>query len=50
MIRKLLIFNTLRTNALGLNKSLYSDSCTASAAEIVINNLKPYVQVIQIEM
>lgn len=46
---KALDFNTLRTNALGLNKVyILTSNSTASAAEIVINNLKPYVQVIQI--
>ncbi|WP_223609436.1 S41 family peptidase [Chryseobacterium sp. OSA05B] len=42
-------FNTLRANALGLNKVyVLSSNSTASASEIVINNLKPYLQVIQI--
>ncbi|MDN3693694.1 S41 family peptidase [Chryseobacterium tructae] len=46
---KALDFNTLRTNALGLNKVyILSSNSTASAAEIVINNLKPYLQVIQV--
>lgn len=42
-------FNTLRANALGLGKVyILTSNSTASAAEIVINNLKPYMQVIQI--
>lgn len=42
-------FNTLRANALGLNKVyILASNSTASASEIVINNLKPYMQVIQI--
>ncbi|KFF17877.1 S41 family peptidase [Chryseobacterium sp. JM1] len=42
-------FNTLRANALGLNKVyVLSSSSTASASEIVINNLKPYLQVVQV--
>ncbi|WP_083190040.1 S41 family peptidase [Chryseobacterium artocarpi] len=42
-------FNALRSNALGLNKVyILTSNSTASAAEIVINNLKSYVQVIQI--
>lgn len=46
---KAIDFNTLRANALGLNKVyIFSSNSTASAAEIVINNLKPYLQVIQI--
>lgn len=46
---KALDFNTLRTNALGLNKVyILTSNSTASAAEIVINNLKPYMQVIQV--
>ncbi|MCS4304155.1 S41 family peptidase [Chryseobacterium sp. BIGb0232] len=46
---KALDFNTLRTNALGLNKVyILTSNSTASAAEIVINNLKPYLQVIQV--
>lgn len=46
---KALDFNTLRTNALGLNKVyILTANSTASAAEIVINNLKPYMQVIQV--
>lgn len=46
---KALDFNTLRTNALGLSKVyVLTSNSTASAAEIVINNLKPYLQVIQV--
>nr|WP_315035435.1 S41 family peptidase [uncultured Chryseobacterium sp.] len=46
---KALDFNTLRANALGLNKVyILTSNSTASAAEIVVNNLKPYLQVIQI--
>ncbi|AZA83228.1 peptidase S41 [Chryseobacterium lactis] len=46
---KALGFNTLRANALGLNKVyILTSNSTASAAEIVVNNLKPYLQVIQI--
>ncbi|AZA76192.1 peptidase S41 [Chryseobacterium sp. G0186] len=46
---KALDFNALRANALGLNKVyILTSNSTASAAEIVINNLKPYLQVIQI--
>lgn len=46
---KAISFNALRTNALGLNKVyILTSNSTASAAEIVINNLKPYLQVIQI--
>lgn len=46
---KALDFNSLRTNALGLNKVyILTSNSTASAAEIVINNLKPYMQVIQV--
>lgn len=46
---KALDFNTLRANALGLNKVyILASNSTASAAEIVINNLKPYMQVIQV--
>ena len=42
-------FNTLHTNSLNLNKVyILSSNSTASAAEIVINNLKPYLQVIQV--
>lgn len=45
---KAIDFNTLRINALGLGKVyILTSNSTASAAEIVINNLKPYVQVIQ---
>ncbi|ATN04860.1 peptidase S41 [Chryseobacterium indologenes] len=46
---KALDFNTLRTNALGLGKVyILTSNSTASAAEIVVNNLKPYMQVIQV--
>ncbi len=46
---KALDFNTLRANALGLQKVfILTSNSTASAAEIVVNNLKPYMQVIQI--
>ncbi|WP_160139684.1 S41 family peptidase [Chryseobacterium sp. c4a] len=46
---KALDFNTLRANSLGLNKVyILSSNSTASAAEIVINNLKPYLQVVQV--
>ncbi|AKK73929.1 peptidase S41 [Chryseobacterium gallinarum] len=46
---KALDFNTLRANALGLGKVyILTSNSTASAAEIIINNLKPYIQVIQI--
>jgi C-terminal processing protease CtpA/Prc len=42
-------FNTLHANALGLNKVyILTSNSTASASEIVVNNLKPYMQVIQI--
>jgi C-terminal processing protease CtpA/Prc len=42
-------FNTLHANSLGLNKIyILTSSSTASASEIVINNLKPYIQVIQV--
>lgn len=42
-------FNTLHANGLNLNKVyVLTSSNTASASEIVINNLKPYLQVIQI--
>lgn len=42
-------FNTLHASSLGLNKVyILSSGSTASASEIVINNLKPYMQVIQI--
>lgn len=42
-------FNTLHTNALGLNKVyIITSNSTASASEIVINNLKPYMQVVQV--
>ncbi len=42
-------FNTLHANALGLNKVyVLTSGSTASASEIVINNLKPYLQVIQV--
>ncbi|NIF06177.1 peptidase S41 [Chryseobacterium sp. Tr-659] len=46
---KALDFNTLHANALSLAKVyILTSNSTASAAEIVINNLKPYLQVIQI--
>ncbi|MCL8537726.1 S41 family peptidase [Chryseobacterium gallinarum] len=46
---KALDFTTLRANALGLGKVyILTSNSTASAAEIIINNLKPYIQVIQI--
>lgn len=46
---KALDFATLRANALGLQKVfILTSNSTASAAEIVINNLKPFMQVIQI--
>ncbi|QRA44607.1 S41 family peptidase [Chryseobacterium cucumeris] len=46
---KALDFATLRANALGLQKvCILTSNSTASAAEIVVNNLKPYMQVIQI--
>ncbi|RKE80942.1 MAG: peptidase S41 [Chryseobacterium cucumeris] len=46
---KALDFTTLRANALGLQKVfILTSNSTASAAEIVVNNLKPYMQVIQI--
>lgn len=46
---KALDFTALRANALGLQKVfILTSNSTASAAEIVINNLKPYMQVIQI--
>ncbi|KFF26618.1 S41 family peptidase [Chryseobacterium vrystaatense] len=42
-------FNNLRANALGLNKVyILTSNSTASASEIVINNLKPYMQVVQV--
>lgn len=42
-------FNSIRSNALNLNKVyVLTSNSTASASEIVINNLKPYVQVIQV--
>ncbi|MCW3162736.1 S41 family peptidase [Chryseobacterium oryctis] len=42
-------FNTLHNNSLNLNKVyILTSSSTASASEIVINNLKPYLQVIQV--
>lgn len=42
-------FNSLRANALGLNKVyILTSNSTASASEIVINNLKPYMQVVQV--
>jgi len=41
-------FNTLRSNSLDLNKVyVLTSKSTASASEIVINNLKPYMQVVQ---
>lgn len=46
---KALDFNALRANALDLNKVyILTSNSTASAAEIVINNLKPYLEVIQV--
>lgn len=46
---KALDFTTLRANALELGKVyILTSNSTASAAEIIINNLKPYIQVIQI--
>lgn len=46
---KALDFNSLRANALNLNKVyILTSNSTASAAEIVIHNLKPYLQVIQV--
>ncbi|MEC3874418.1 S41 family peptidase [Chryseobacterium salviniae] len=42
-------FNALHANSLGLNKVyVLTSKSTASAAEIVINNLKPYMEVIQV--
>jgi carboxyl-terminal processing protease len=42
-------FNTLHASSLGLNKVyILTSGSTASASEIVINNLKPYMQVIQV--
>lgn len=42
-------FNTLRGNSLNLNKVyILTSKSTASASEIVINNLKPYLQVVQV--
>ncbi|MFP3599085.1 S41 family peptidase [Chryseobacterium sp. SIMBA_029] len=42
-------FTTLRANALGINKVyILTSGSTASASEIVINNLKPYMQVVQV--
>ncbi|MGE4514010.1 MAG: S41 family peptidase [Chryseobacterium sp.] len=42
-------FSVLQTNSLGLNKVyVLTSGSTASASEIVINNLKPYLQMIQI--
>lgn len=42
-------FNNLHANSLELNKVyVLTSSSTASASEIVINNLKPYLQVIQV--
>ncbi|SMP15027.1 S41 family peptidase [Chryseobacterium profundimaris] len=44
-----LSFTTLHANSLGLNKVyVLTSKSTASAAEIVINNLKPYIEVIQV--
>lgn len=41
-------FSVLHTNSLGLSKVyVLTSGSTASASEIVINNLKPYLQVIQ---
>lgn len=41
-------FNTLHANSLGLSRVfILTSRNTASASEIVINNLKPYLQVIQ---
>ncbi|MCJ7935696.1 MAG: S41 family peptidase [Chryseobacterium sp.] len=46
---KALDFNILHANSLALNKVyILTSNSTASAAEIVVNNLKPYLQVIQI--
>lgn len=42
-------FSSLHVHSLGLNKIyVLTSKSTASAAEIVINNLKPYMEVIQI--
>lgn len=42
-------FNILRYNALSMSKVyILTSKSTASASEIVINNLKPYMQVIQV--
>lgn len=42
-------FTSLHANSLGLNKIyVLTSGSTASAAEIVINNLKPYMEVIQV--
>ncbi len=42
-------FNTLHAGSLGLNRVyILTSGSTASASEIVINNLKPYMQVIQV--
>ncbi|MDF2931472.1 MAG: peptidase [Chryseobacterium sp.] len=42
-------FNILHANTLGLNKVyILTSESTASASEIVINNLKPYLEVIQV--
>lgn len=42
-------FSVLHANSLGLNKVyVITSKSTASASEIVINNLKPYLQVIQV--
>lgn len=44
-----LSFSALHTNSLGLSRVfILTSRNTASASEIVINNLKPYVQVIQV--
>lgn len=42
-------FNALQANSLGLQKVyVLTSKSTASASEIVINNLKPYMEVIQV--
>jgi carboxyl-terminal processing protease len=42
-------FNTIHANSLKLNKVyILTSGSTASASEIIINNLKPYMQVIQV--
>lgn len=44
-----LSFTTLRANSLGISKVyILTSGSTASASEIVINNLKPYMQVVQV--